>query len=233
MDLFIDNLSGVEFEYFLANVFKGLKYEVELTAASSDYGADLIIKKNNIVTVVQAKCYSSTVGLSAIQEVLGAKGYYNADTCLVVTNNFFTDNAYNLAISNSVELWDRNTLINNALISLCDTPDNLKSSTPLDTYNSEEEIVEPTIIEDDPLLDNAIDIILNSNEISASLLQRKLRIGFNRASKILEQLEKKNIISSLDKNHKRKILIKKNQNIDNPKKYFKKIRKLLNLKTQD
>lgn len=117
-NLYIDTLTGEEFEEYLLNLFKNLGYEGTITPESNDYGADLVISKNNEKTVVQAKRYSDTVGISAVQEVIGAKNYYKANKCLVVTNNYFTPNAIELAQSNSVELWDRDTLIKMITLSL-------------------------------------------------------------------------------------------------------------------
>lgn len=46
-----------------------------------------------------------------MQEVVSAIRYYQADKGMVVTNNYFTKYAYNLARSNEIELWDRKSLI--------------------------------------------------------------------------------------------------------------------------
>jgi DNA translocase ftsK len=47
----------------------------------------------------------------------------------------------------------------------------------------------------DPYFENAIEIIKQEKKVSISLLQRELRIGFNRASRIYDQLKEKGIIS--------------------------------------
>ncbi|MCF6461459.1 FtsK/SpoIIIE domain-containing protein [Clostridium sp. Cult3] len=122
-ELYIDGLSGEEFENYLFNLFKNLGYEVESTPASNDYGADLVIAKGAERTVVQAKRYSNTVGISAIQEVVGAKNYYQANKCMVVTTNYFTPNAVELAKTSNVELWDRDVLIKMIALSLGSNPD--------------------------------------------------------------------------------------------------------------
>ena len=106
----IDKMSGDEFENYLFYMFLELGYKVEKTPCSGDYGADLIVIKEKIKTVVQAKRYNSCVSLGAVQEILGAKGYYDADEALVVTNNFYTTSAKNLAKKNNVKLWDRGHL---------------------------------------------------------------------------------------------------------------------------
>ena len=55
----------------------------------------------------------------------------------------------------------------------------------------EEEIEDDT----DPYFENAINIIRQENKVSISLLQRKLKVGFNRASRIYDQLKDHGIIS--------------------------------------
>ena len=47
----------------------------------------------------------------------------------------------------------------------------------------------------DPFFNNAIEVIRQGKKVSISLLQRELHIGFNRASRIYEQLKEKGIIS--------------------------------------
>ena len=59
----------------------------------------------------------------------------------------------------------------------------------------------------DELLDEAIKIVLDAGQASTSLLQRRLRIGYNRAARIMEQMEEREIISKKDGSKPRKILI--------------------------
>lgn len=107
----IDNMTGEQFEIYLKYYFQKLGYKVELTSRRSDYGADLILKKDDEVIVIQAKRYSKAVGIRAVQEIIGAMSYYRASKGIVVTNNYFTSNAVNLAQKSSIELWDRNIII--------------------------------------------------------------------------------------------------------------------------
>ena len=107
----VDEMTGKEFEKFLALNFINFGYSVTLTQDSQDYGADLILYKDGSKTVVQAKRSKNQVGIKAVQEVAGAVRHYNGNKGIVITNNRFTENAYNLAESNEVELWDRKILI--------------------------------------------------------------------------------------------------------------------------
>ncbi|OKL36609.1 restriction endonuclease [Domibacillus mangrovi] len=107
----IDNMSGGDFEHYLSVLFEDIGYEVELTPASGDYGADLLLKKDHNYIAVQAKRYSKTVGIASVQQVFSAKTYYSANEAWVVTNNTFTKNACDLAKKSGVKLVDREHLI--------------------------------------------------------------------------------------------------------------------------
>lgn len=112
----IDQMSGEEFEDYLYHYFSELGYRVEKTPKSHDYGADLVLHKKGKTTVVQAKCYSDKVGIQAVQEVYASKRMYGAKTALVVTNNYFTSSAIQLAQGNQVQLWNRDTLSRNEMV---------------------------------------------------------------------------------------------------------------------
>lgn len=107
----IDNMPGEVFEEYLLEHFKNLGYSGRLTPKTDDYGADLVLEKDGRRVVVQAKRWKMNVGVEAIQQVIGAIKYYDANKGMVVTNSSFTENAYNLANSNGIELWDRKKLI--------------------------------------------------------------------------------------------------------------------------
>ncbi|MDW7674672.1 MAG: restriction endonuclease [Bacillota bacterium] len=107
----IDKMSGKTFEKYLEALFEKLGYQVERTRYVGDYGADLITYYNGVKTVIQAKRYKGKVGIKAIQEAVAAKGYYDCSAVMVVTNSYYTKQAYNLAKANSVELWNRTDLI--------------------------------------------------------------------------------------------------------------------------
>lgn len=107
----IDKMTGEEFEKYLSILFKRRGYKVSLTAQSGDYGCDLILKDGHDIIAVQAKRYSSTVGVKAVQEIIGAVRMYNATEAWVVTNSYYTKQAVKLANMNDVYLIDRNDLI--------------------------------------------------------------------------------------------------------------------------
>lgn len=107
----VDKMTGEQFERFLGELFKHRGFKVSYTAASGDYGADLILKDGRDVIAVQAKRYSSTVGVKAVQEIIGAVKMYKATEAWVVTNSTFTKQAVKLADINDVYLIDRKELI--------------------------------------------------------------------------------------------------------------------------
>lgn len=63
----------------------------------------------------------------------------------------------------------------------------------------------------DELLNEAINVVVEYEQASTSFLQRKLRIGFNRASRIMDQLEERGVISEKDGSRPRQVLINKQQ----------------------
>lgn len=107
----IDKMDGRQFELYLGLLYKALGYKTEVTRSTGDFGADLVIEKDGLRTVIQAKCYSKNVGIDAVQQVYAAKALYGATQAMVVTNRGFTDAAKNLARSNGVILIDREKLI--------------------------------------------------------------------------------------------------------------------------
>ena len=66
-------VTGFEFEVLIANLFYSMKFTTQLTKASGDQGIDVIAEKNGIKYGIQAKCYSGSVGNSAIQEAVAGK----------------------------------------------------------------------------------------------------------------------------------------------------------------
>lgn len=106
----VDMMNGSEFEYFVCELYKKMGYKAEVTKQSGDQGLDVIVEKGDKRIGVQAKCYSGTVGNSAVQEAVAGKNYYHCDKVVVVTNNYFTPSAKELAHSNDVVLWDRDIL---------------------------------------------------------------------------------------------------------------------------
>lgn len=106
----LDTITGYEFEAFLKKLFEKMGCTVEQTSLSKDQGADLVISRFGEKMVIQAKRYSGKVSNAAIQEVVASIKFYNADKGMVVTTNYFTDAAIELAKANNILLVDRTKL---------------------------------------------------------------------------------------------------------------------------
>ncbi|TXJ01688.1 MAG: DNA translocase FtsK, partial [Aquabacterium sp.] len=61
--------------------------------------------------------------------------------------------------------------------------------------------------EQDPMYDNAVAVVLQHRKASISLVQRHLRIGYNRAARLLEQMEKSGLVSSMATNGNRELIV--------------------------
>ncbi len=76
--------------------------------------------------------------------------------------------------------------------------------------NSVDDDVAPDIVDnesnDDPLYNDAVQIVMETKKTSISFIQRKLRIGYNRAANIIEAMEAKGILSEQQSNGNREIL---------------------------
>jgi DNA segregation ATPase FtsK/SpoIIIE, S-DNA-T family len=63
--------------------------------------------------------------------------------------------------------------------------------------------------EADPLYDQAVAVVLQNKRASISLVQRHLRIGYNRAARLLEQMEQSGLVSGMSGSGNREILVPK------------------------
>jgi hypothetical protein len=107
----VDTMTGVQFEQRLAALFRALGYRVSTTRETGDFGADLVLERDGVRTVVQAKRWDSCVGIEAVYEVVGAKAHYGANEAVVITNLLFTPAAVELADDNGVALVERDELV--------------------------------------------------------------------------------------------------------------------------
>ena len=60
--------------------------------------------------------------------------------------------------------------------------------------------------ESDPLYDQAVEIVLKNRRASISLVQRHLRIGYNRAARLVEQMEKAGLVTPMQSNGNREVI---------------------------
>jgi S-DNA-T family DNA segregation ATPase FtsK/SpoIIIE len=61
--------------------------------------------------------------------------------------------------------------------------------------------------DEDPLLDKAIEVVVTAQTASVSLLQRRLRVGYTRAGRLVDMLERRGIISAYEGSKPRRVLV--------------------------
>lgn len=108
----IDNLEGYEFEDYISGLLRKDGYtNIQGTKYSGDYGVDIIADKDGLKCAIQCKRFTNKVSLSAIQEISAGRKYYKCDKAIVITNNYYTNAAKELALATNVELLDRDYII--------------------------------------------------------------------------------------------------------------------------
>ena len=104
----MDEMEGGEFEQYCAQLLKEHGFdEVEVTRGSGDYGVDVLAQREGITYAVQCKRYDGPVGVHAVQEVYAGKAFYDRMVGVVMTNQYFTAPAVEMAVKLQVLLWDR------------------------------------------------------------------------------------------------------------------------------
>jgi S-DNA-T family DNA segregation ATPase FtsK/SpoIIIE len=68
--------------------------------------------------------------------------------------------------------------------------------------------------DDDPMLDSAIELAVESGKISTSLIQRRLQLGYGRAAKIIDMMERRGIVSAPEGQKPRAVLITREQYLE-------------------
>lgn len=105
------NMDGFDFEKYSSKLLSDNGFEkIYVTKCSNDFGVDVVAYKDDVKYSIQCKKYSSTVGISAVQEVIASKVMNDSHVAVVLTNNYFTKSAKELAKKNNVLLWDRDKL---------------------------------------------------------------------------------------------------------------------------
>lgn len=104
----LDELSkkGDEFEHLVVRLYDSMGYTSKRIGGTGDQGADVIAIQNGESLVIQAKCYTNTVGNAAVQQASAAQQFYSGTRAIVITTNAFTREAIELAKATSVELID-------------------------------------------------------------------------------------------------------------------------------
>ena len=80
----------------------------------------------------------------------------------------------------------------------------LQAPEPPAEEGDEDEEFDP---DEDPLLDRAIEIVVQTQTASVSLLQRRLRVGYTRAGRLIDMLERRGVISGYEGSKPRRVLV--------------------------
>lgn len=136
--------TGVDFENYTMDLFQRAGIEVHDTPKTNDYGADVLVVYKGVKFAGQCKYYSKSVGVKAVQEIIGALNYYQAQYGMVITNDSFTQQAKNLAATNRVLLIDGEQLTSPSFVEeiaaiLDDFMEKVRQSAPI--YQAEEDWV--------------------------------------------------------------------------------------------
>lgn len=110
-ELPMDEMEGHDFEYYCADLLMANGFiEVEVTKGSGDFGADILAERDGVTYAVQCKCYDKPIGVKAVQEVYAGRDFYGRMVGVVMTNQYFTQPAVELAQKLNIMLWDRGYL---------------------------------------------------------------------------------------------------------------------------
>jgi restriction system protein len=103
-------MSGTEFEDYVARVVRSSGVPVIMTSVTGDWGVDIIVGKRPNRLAIQCKRQSRPVGAGAVQEVVAGAPMQDCTKTMVVTNHEFTPAARKLAEVHGCELVGRKEL---------------------------------------------------------------------------------------------------------------------------
>lgn len=190
----IDLMEGHDFEYWCAGLLRKIGFSrVEVTPGSNDQGVDILAQKDGVKYAIQCKRYSHDLGNTPVQEVHAGKAMYNCHVGVVLTNQHFTTGAKQLAQATGVLLWDRVWI-----------------KTHLETTQSDSSC-ESAALDDPELFTAAVDAVLETGQASISMLQRRLKLGYARAARLVDEMEEKGIVGPFQGSKPRTILITKEE----------------------
>lgn len=106
-----DLMEGRDFEFFCADLLQKRGFlDVAVTKGSGDNGVDILAEKDGVSYAIQCKRYDEPVGVKAVQEAYAGRDYYDRMVGVVMSNQYFTKNAVDMARKLKILLWDRGYL---------------------------------------------------------------------------------------------------------------------------
>lgn len=106
----IDNMSSGEFEQYVGKLMKRRGHKTKVIGKAGDMGVDVVAQNGAKKYAVQVKRYNQPVSRRAVSDAVAGKEHYGCNAAMVVTNNYFTKGAMDLARSTKCQLVDRDTL---------------------------------------------------------------------------------------------------------------------------
>lgn len=106
----VDNMSSGEFEQYVGKLMKRRGYKTRVIGKAGDMGVDVVAQNGAKKYAVQVKRYNQPVSRRAVSDAVAGKDHYGCNAAMVVTNNYFTKGAMDLARSTKCQLVDRDTL---------------------------------------------------------------------------------------------------------------------------
>lgn len=199
----------------LATWIKSKEGETDVFGAFHPQGEAVLTQEKRKLTV---KMTGLEAASSALTEALGngfevaSLGFtHNGKTEFRLTSNFRfkglgfastpdldDEDAFGFAATASLEVADLSAVITE----LCE----------LLSYKEGDELSQPSHAEtdgQDPLYEKAVQIVTENLKVSISLVQRHLQIGYNRAARLVESMEKAGVVSPADENGARQLLARK------------------------
>ena len=176
---------------------------VSLVASRDSYGYQIVENKDDAdVWCVVWRCHDRTTCCAAPQRTspgtdrgcvyVGSPG---SSTPARVHGAFVSDEEVN-AVSADLQSKSQPVFIDEVTSGQLETPIPGEASSSNGDDDSES----------DPLFDEAVALVTESRNASISSVQRKLRIGYNRAARIVEKMEEIGIVGELESNGKREVL---------------------------
>ena len=209
----IDLMEGHDFEHWCASLLRKIGFtNVEVTRGSGDQGVDVFAVKDGIRYAVQCKCYSSDLGNKPVQEVNAGKTMpqYRCQIGVVMTNRYFTQGAKELADATGTLLWDRDWI--RYQLNRLKMNSSYPSPSPISGFSgSFLDTAGESPYQHDPMLIDAVNVVLATGQASVSMLQRQLKLGYARAARIIDEMEVLGIVGPFQGAQPRKILITQRQ----------------------
>ena len=102
----LKTMDGLEFEHWVAHLFRRAGFQVEVTQASGDHGIDLVASSQGRLIAVQCKRWDGTVGEPILRDLYGAMMAMNAHSGCLVTTGSITAQAHQFAKDKPISLLD-------------------------------------------------------------------------------------------------------------------------------